>query len=405
MTARFRREKRDPLARAVERHVPPGLRSRAMRAMSARAGQGHFALQRCLECRAVTYPPRDICPHCWSELAWEDQARGAVVLSETTIRVTTDLYFRDHLPWRMGKVALDAGPVALAHLHAGLKAGDRAEMKLVLDKGGNAALFAAPAAGDPAMPADVQGREFVVPVKDRTVLVSDGRNAVGRALVEALTAAGAGCVVAGLPPPARPADAKGEQFPAPMVRSVPLDLTDSRSVSECFARLGGPLDIVVNTARFVRPGGISRSANLIDQKKAFDIGALGFSRLAQAAAPLLVRRPCGAFVDILSVHGLAPDAGFAGLSASEAARYSLLQSFRHEMRAAGVRVSAIFAGPTDDEDHQSVPLPKVAPARLAGELIKLLEAGQEQRCVGDFAVDAMDRWLDDPALYSREKNV
>ena len=85
---------------------------------------------------------------------------------------------RDHLPWRMGKVALDAGPVALAHLHGGLKAGDRAEIQLVLDRGGNAALFALPDGGDPDM-TDRQWREFVVPVKDRTILVSDSRGAIG----------------------------------------------------------------------------------------------------------------------------------------------------------------------------------------------------------------------------------
>ena len=75
------------------------------------------------------------------------------------------------------------------------------------------------------------------------------------------------------------------------------------------------------------------------------------------------------------------------------------------MRDTGVRVISVFAGPTDDEDHQSVPMPKVAPARLARAVIEALEAGREQLCVGDVAIDAMDRWLADPILYAREKNL
>lgn len=400
MNAKPPREVRDPLARRIETHVPPGPRSRALHAMSARAALGRFVLQGCAQCRAITYPPRDICPHCWGELAWQAVPSGASIVAQTTIRVTTDLYFRDHLPWRIGTVALDAGPIAIAHLHADLTAGDRAEMRLMLDKGGNAALFAIPVDGGADM-ADLQWREFVVPVRDRTILVTDGDHAIGKAVIGALQAAGARSIVAGTSTPARPIGSDARFGP---VRTIPLDLTDSISVSECFTGIAGPLDIVVNTARLVRTGGISRG-NLVDQKRMLDVAVLGFLRLAQAAVPLLAGRPAAAFVDLLSIHALAGEADFASFSAGEAARHSLLQSFRHEMRGTGVRVISIFSGPTDDEDHQSVPMPKVAPARLAQGVIEALEAGREQLCVGDVAIDAMDRWLADPTLYAREKNL
>ncbi|TWB43986.1 SDR family NAD(P)-dependent oxidoreductase [Nitrospirillum pindoramense] len=397
-------EKRDPLARLKERHVPPGMRSRAMQAMAARAAMGRFVLQGCVDCGAVTYPPRDVCPRCWGELRWADHGRGAQVLSVTTIRVSTDLYFRGQLPWRMGTVALDAGPVALAHLHAGLTAGDQAEMRLMLDRGGNAALFALPAGKEPDM-SDRQWREFVVPVKGRTILVSDARGAIGRALVQALLAAGAGHIVAGLAPPARIADLSDSLLGMERVQSVPLDLTDPVMVAECMSKIPGPLDIVINTARLVRGGGVSADGNLVEQRRMLDVAVLGLMRLVQASAPLLQGRPSAAFVDILSAQALAGDAAFAGYAAGEAARHALLQSFRHEMRATGVRVLSVFTGPSDDEDHQSVPPPKVAPARLAREIITALETGREVSCVGDVAVDAMDRWLADPALYTRERNL
>lgn len=404
MTMRPVRDKRDPLARRKDRHIPPGARSSALHAMSARAATGRFVLQACSDCGAVTYPPRDACPRCWGPLVWNDQVRGAELVSETIIRVTTDLYFRDHLPWRMGKLALDAGPVALAHLHADLRIGDRADVQLVIDKGGNAALFAHPAGRNADMQ-DRQWREFVVPIKDRTILVSDARSAIGRAIVGALHAAGARLVVAGMAPPARTADLSDEFLKLDGVQPVPLDLTDPVSIAEGLSKIGGPLDIVINSARFVRSGGVSYGSNLTDQRRAFDLSVMGLSRLAQSCAPMLAGRPSAAFVDILSAHALAPDADFAAYSAVEAARHSLVQSFRHEMRGVGVRILSVLTGPTDDEDHQSVPPPKVAPARVARGVLAALEGGLEQSCVGDIATDALNRWMADPALYTREKNL
>jgi len=404
MTMRTPFDKRDPLARRKHRHVPPGARSSALHAMSARAATGRFVLQSCTDCGAATYPPRDACPRCWGSLVWKDQTRGAALLSETVIRTTTDLYFRNHLPWRMGKLALDAGPVAVAHLHADLLIGDRAEMHLVIDKGGNAALFALPAGRNADMQ-DRQWREFVVPVKDRTVLVSDARSAIGRAIVGALHAAGARLVVAGMAPPARAADLADELLAQDGVQAVPLDLTDPVSIAEGLSKVGGPLDIVINSARFVRSGGVSHGGNLTDQRRAFELSAMGLSRLAQACAPILAARASGAFVDILSANALAPDADFAAYSAVEAARHSLVQSFRHEMRNAGVRVLSILTGPTEDEDHQSIPPPKVTPTRIAKCVLAALEGGLEQSCVGDVATDALTRWMADPALYTREKNL
>lgn len=404
MSVRSIREKRDPLARKKVRHLPPAVRSSAMHAMSARAAQGRFVLQVCTDCGKATYPPRDGCPVCWGQLAWQECDNGARVLCQTAIHASTDLYFRDHLPWRMGKVALDAGPVALVHLHHDLAPDDRAVIRLMLDRGGNAALFALPSPGVFDM-ADPQLREFVVPVAGKTVLVSDARSAIGLAVVKAFSTAGAGLIVAGLAPPARAADSRNPILLLDGVQPVPLDIADPDSVTDALSKIGGPLDIVINTARHVRAGGVSAQANLIEQRRAFEVSAMGFGRLAQACAPMLGGRAHGAFVDVLSIDALSGSASYAAFAAAEAARHSLLQAFRHEMRSTGVRVLSVFTGALEDEHHQSVPPPKVAPARLAAAIVEALQQGREQTSVGDVASDAMSRWLADPALFAREKNL
>lgn len=375
-----------------------------MHAMSARAAQGRFVLQFCTDCFQATYPPRDVCPQCWGDLVWQDCSPGAQILCETNIRASTDLFFRDHLPWRMGKVQLDEGPVALVHLHRDLNPTDRTEIRIMLDRGGNAALFALPTHQGFDM-ADPQLQEFVVPCAGKTILVTDARSALGDAVVRALQAAGAGLIVAGMNPPERAADQTNSTLALNGVQQVQLDITDPVSLSEALSRIGGPLDIVINTARYVRSAGVSQNGNIVEQRRAFEISALGLSRLAAACAPMLAGRPAGAFVDVISSDALVGAAHNAAHSAAEAARLSLVQSFRHEMRGCGVRVLSVFTGPVDDEHHQSVAPPKVAPSRLANDIIDALQSGREQTCTGDIATDAMERWLADPALYAREKNL
>ncbi len=47
---------KDPLVKTRAGHVPPGLRSRAAKAMAVRATQGRFVLQVCVDCAQATYP-------------------------------------------------------------------------------------------------------------------------------------------------------------------------------------------------------------------------------------------------------------------------------------------------------------------------------------------------------------
>ena len=118
----------------------------------------------------------------------------------------------------------------------------------------------------------------------------------------------------------------------------------------------------------MRQGGKIRK--IVEQRRAFEVAAIGLTRLAQSCGPMLAGRSHGAFVDIISSDALTGSADHAGFAAAEAARLSLLQAFRHEMREAGVRVLSIFTGPVEDEHHQSIPPPKVAPHRLASATIR-----------------------------------
>src|SRR5258708_23460106 len=108
------------------------------------------------------------------------------------------------MPWRIGSGARGAGPSIVAHLHGGLREGERARLQLKLDKSGQAIVMALPASDTPNMADDPQWRELTCDPKYRRVLITDGRTAVGQALAEALSAAGASVVVLGVADPRKP---------------------------------------------------------------------------------------------------------------------------------------------------------------------------------------------------------
>ncbi|RGP35924.1 SDR family NAD(P)-dependent oxidoreductase [Pseudotabrizicola alkalilacus] len=403
-------QRKDPLKMLHLGHTPPRLRSRAAKAMAVRAGQGRFVLQVCADCQTATYPPRDRCPQCWGELRWTDQPQDAVLLAETVVRATTDSFFRGHLPWRIGTVQFCSGLTAIAHLHGDVATGDAVKMRLVLDRGGNPAFFALPAKETPNMQDDPQLRVFTAAPKHRRILVTDGRSRLGQEVALALLNAGAGTVFLGNADRLMRFDGMDRMLATPRIDMVPLDMTDSRSCQELAGLIGGRVDVIVNTASHVRPGGVSQGSRLSTLQTAMEVNVAGLMRLAQSFGPAMAGRSddgvnsAAAFVDVNSVYGMTGKQGFVGFAASAAARLALVAGLRGEMAAAGIRVTSVLCGPVDDEWHQTVPSPKVAPARIAKAVVQVLEQGLEEIYVGDVAEDVAQRWLKDPLLATREEN-
>ena len=202
--------------------MPQGARSRTAHGLTAAAAEGRFALQVCADCGVTSYPPRDACPRCLSaRVPFQDVPPGGVVLAETTVRTSTDVYFRERTPWRIGTVLLDCGPSFVAHLHGDVAEGDRVRMALRLDKSGNAVAIAMPAAATAHQADDAQLRELTCDPKFRRVLVTDGRNATGQAMARAMAAAGASIVFVGIADAWKPYPERGRPARHPQRRDRP----------------------------------------------------------------------------------------------------------------------------------------------------------------------------------------
>ncbi len=195
--------RKNPVLRTRVPTLPPGTRSRVALGLTAAAAHGRFELQVCRDCARVQYPPREACHACLSHrLDWRAQDGAGDLITETMLRHSQELFFRERMPWRLGMIKLDCGPVVVAHLHGDCPpAPARVRVRASLDRAGQAALIAIPEKDTPNMADDRQLREMTCDPKFRKVLITDAKTALGQALVEAVVAAGADLVWAGYAEP------------------------------------------------------------------------------------------------------------------------------------------------------------------------------------------------------------
>jgi NAD(P)-dependent dehydrogenase (short-subunit alcohol dehydrogenase family)/uncharacterized OB-fold protein len=389
--------------------LPPGGRSRAALGLTAAAALGRFKLQVCGGCGAVQYPAREACHRCLSgALRWREQSGAGELMADTTVHHSNDLYFRERVPWRLGLVRLDAGPTAVVHLHAACTAAPcRVRVGARLDKSGQGVLVAFPIDEVPNMADDRQLREMSCDPKGRSVLVTDGKSAVGQAIVHAVIGAGADSVWVGH---AGPLPAAADLQALPRTALLSLDLTDSSSVKRAAAHIGGKIDILINTAEVHRAHGIDPHGGLEEARSEMDVNYFGLLRLAQEFGPVMRSRGADgpsatAWVNLLSVYALSNFPPHGTFSASKAAALSLSQCLRAEMRAAGVRVINVFPGPIDDECNRTLPPPKLTPSALANAIVDALKDGVEDIYPGDVAQGWLARWEESPKVLERELSI
>lgn len=402
--------RKNPVLRTRQMNLPPSARGRVALGMTAAAALGRFELQVCEECARVQYPPREACGHCLSpHLSWRIQSGEGTLQAGTTLHHSNDLYFRERLPWRLGMVQLDAGPSVMVHLHTDVgSAPQRVRVGARLDRTGQAVLIAYPFEESDNMADDKLLREMGNDPKFRKVLVTDGKSPVGQAMVRALARAQADIIWVGLAEPWKDFGGLDAIKALPQVTLVPLDVTDERSVVQAAGQIGGKVDILVNNAEVHRTHGIASRRGTDVARLEMDVNYFGLLRLAQAFGPALKGRSAdgpthaAAWVNLLSIYAMANFPPHGTFSASKAAAHSLSQCLRAEMRPAGIRVLNVFPGPVDDEWHQQMPPPKLAPDALASAIVKALRDGVEDIYPGDVAQDWLQRWQDNPKVLERE---
>ena len=403
-------KRKNPILRTRQATLPPLARSRVALGMTAGAAAGQFELQVCEVCSAVQYPPREACHRCLSDqLIWRPQSGDGELISETLSHTSQELYFREREPWRFGLVRLAAGPTVVAHVHTDCPpAPTTVHVEAILDRAGQPALVAMPKGDGTNLDTDPHLRDMTCDPRHRKILVTDAKSASGQAIAHVMIAAGADLVWAGCAEPWKQPPGFSALAALPNVTVMPLDVTDTRSVTELAGVIGAKVDIVINTADHHRTFGIAARKGIETAQAEMDVNYFGFLRLAQTFGPILRARAADgaanavAWVNQLSVFALSSFPPHGTYSASQAAALSLAQCLRAEMRTAGIRVINVFAGPINDEWNQLMLPPKLEPAALAKAIIAALQGSVEDVFPGDVAQDWLARWRKDPKTLERE---
>ena len=117
-----RPKRKNPILKTRAPTLPPDRRSRVALGLVRGAALGRLELQCCAACGAVQYPPREACVKCLSaELEWTAMSGRGELVSETTLRHSQELFFRERMPWRLGLVRLAEGVSLVAHLDSRLR--------------------------------------------------------------------------------------------------------------------------------------------------------------------------------------------------------------------------------------------------------------------------------------------
>lgn len=178
--------------------------------------------------------------------------------------------------------------------------------------------------------------------KGQRVVVTAGAAGIGRAIVEALVAAGARLHVCDVDSDALQACGRALSIGTTLA-DVSNDAQVDRLFDEASAALGG-LDVLVNNAGIAGPTGGVEEISPADWRRCIDIDLTGQFLCARRAVPLLKAAGGGAIINMSSAAGRH---GYAYRTPYAAAKWGVIgftQSLAKELGPSGIAVNAILPG-------------------------------------------------------------
>ena len=230
-------------------------------------------------------------------------------------------------------------------------------------------------------------------IKGSVVLITGATGAIAQALITALEARGAAKIYAA----AR--DISGLTASARLV-PIKMDVTSDDDVVKA-AGLAADVTLLINNAGVNHNTAFMLAPDLAIAREEIEINYLAPLRLTRAFAPALIQNR-GAVLNVLTILARVNLPLMGSYCASKAAGLSLAQGLRGELAPKGVRVVAAMPGAVDTRMTAGLPIPKMAPAEAAAEILDGFEAGEEDIYVGEMARGLAQGLAHDPKAVERQ---
>ena len=176
-------------------------------------------------------------------------------------------------------------------------------------------------------------------------LVTGASRGIGRAIAQALLAAGYEVMGTSRDPSALP---EAERLPG--VRWLALDLRSADSIDAC-AAAAGVIDVLVNNAGGSQIGPLEELP-LDRVRSLFEMNLFGTIRLTQRILPGMRARRSGSIIAVASFAAVTPVPFLSSYAGSKAALTAMFKALRNEVAPWGIRVSVV--APFDV--HTTIPL-------------------------------------------------
>ena len=210
--------------------------------------------------------------------------------------------------------------------------------------------------------------EFLMNIKDATVLVTGANRGLGLVFTRELLARGARKVYAAARDPAT--------ITEPGVQPLRLDVTNPDDVAAA-AKLASDVTLVINNAGIAQAGGFLAEDSEAVTRRIFETNFYGMLSMSKAFAPVLKANGGGALLNVLSVVSWVSGA-MAAYSASKSAAWSLTNALRLELAGQNTQVTALHMGFVDTDLARDFDAPKSTAEDIVKRALDGLEAGDEE---------------------------
>lgn len=233
-------------------------------------------------------------------------------------------------------------------------------------------------------------------IEGKRILISGASRGLGKALVAAFVAAGAGEVFAGTRTD-QARDALRQEFPE-RVTPIQLDVTSDPD-ADAIAQLG-PVNILVNNAG-VAGFGNPLTMSFEDVQHELAVNYLGMLRLTRAVAPGMIAQRDGVIVNVATAFAKVNLPLIGTYCATKAALLSLGQALRAYLSEDNVRVITVMPTTIDTDMSRGANVPKMTKEYVAGEILAAIREERHDPPIGDEAKRVLDSFREDPLGFEQ----